>query len=287
MQKMLALVGDKTLTGGVVLDGTTNILCNGKGVAVLGSKVTCPVCIQGIGEIIEGANHCLFGNNGRPVAYDGCIVACGCPIGTNRVIASASNVFVGVTKNNNSYSFDNLSKTNLATTNVYAYSNNIENFASASNLNKKDTSNFTKEENDHLIRLIPKLINKDGTFINDNFAITELTPELKESYFNLLRKLYPEDFCDVKKHMITIELAQHLNKVALEINKCINRIDFLFNILEIGTIPAISFYKKCQAIKTFADNIALVATRKLKNQACINFALANYKSETALILKGL
>ena len=64
------------------------------GVALLGDLVSCPKC-NSTGRIIEGANNFII--DGKPVAYDGCIVACKCTsVGGHRILALKSSMYVGV-----------------------------------------------------------------------------------------------------------------------------------------------------------------------------------------------
>lgn len=74
----------------------------GVNVALLGDKATCPKC-KSVGTIIEGAKNCLV--NGKPTAYDGCVIACRCsPVGSNKIIATNSYIFVDVQVTSNSVS---------------------------------------------------------------------------------------------------------------------------------------------------------------------------------------
>lgn len=93
MAKRIALIGDKTTTGGTIITGESQMKFDGKEVAMLGDKVSCPAC-KSIGVITEGTDKMNF--KGKPAAYDGCIVACGCPTGTNRIIATQSLVSIEV-----------------------------------------------------------------------------------------------------------------------------------------------------------------------------------------------
>lgn len=93
MNKRIAVVGDNTTTGGVIVTGTQAMGYKGAETALLGDKVFCPKC-NSTGSIIEGAQSCLV--MGKPAAYDGCIVSCGCTMGTNRIIALKSEMFINV-----------------------------------------------------------------------------------------------------------------------------------------------------------------------------------------------
>lgn len=80
--------GDKTTTGGVVLEGCGHVILDYMDVANRGMTASCGVCGQ-IGVIQDCFPHNLeteFGSS----AVDGDEVLCGCPKGSNRVIAGAS-----------------------------------------------------------------------------------------------------------------------------------------------------------------------------------------------------
>lgn len=80
-----ALHGDKTTTGAVCLTSLPNATEHGLGVIRIGDVTTaCPKC--GLtGKITSGEPHSTF--DGLASAVDGSDVLCGCPPGTNRVIA--------------------------------------------------------------------------------------------------------------------------------------------------------------------------------------------------------
>lgn len=92
MNKRIAVVGDSTTTGGQIITGTGRGFTGNRAIALLGDTATCPAC-KTTGKIIQGANNMLF--DGKPVAYDGCIIACGClPQGSHRIIATLSHMYV-------------------------------------------------------------------------------------------------------------------------------------------------------------------------------------------------
>ncbi|OTP81191.1 PAAR domain-containing protein [Gilliamella apicola] len=94
MTKQVAVLGDMTNYGGRIITASGNGYCGMDGVALLGDLVSCPKC-RSTGRIIEGADNFII--DGKPVAYDGCIVACKCtPVGGHRIIALNSTIFVGV-----------------------------------------------------------------------------------------------------------------------------------------------------------------------------------------------
>ena len=96
MSKQVAILGDATNYGGRIItaSGYGYSDGDGDGIALLCDLVSCPRC-SSTGRIIEGANDFII--DGKPVAYDGCIVACKCtPVGGHRIIALNSTIFVGV-----------------------------------------------------------------------------------------------------------------------------------------------------------------------------------------------
>ncbi|MBF8747310.1 MULTISPECIES: PAAR domain-containing protein [Pseudomonas putida group] len=80
-----ALDGDVTTTGAICIATGEGYLDEGRRVLRMGDPTTpCPLC--GIeGKVVEGVGH--FISDGQPVAMDGALVDCGCPEGSNRVIA--------------------------------------------------------------------------------------------------------------------------------------------------------------------------------------------------------
>ena len=94
MNKQVAVLGDMTNYGGRIITASRNGYCGMNGVALLGDLVSCPRC-NSTGRIIEGADNFII--DGKPVAYDGCIVACKCsPVGGHRILALKSTMYVGV-----------------------------------------------------------------------------------------------------------------------------------------------------------------------------------------------
>nr|WP_237397802.1 MULTISPECIES: PAAR domain-containing protein [unclassified Gilliamella] len=87
-------MGDDTTTGGKVISASNGGFSQGQGIAYLGDYASCPKCTKGYGSIIEGTYDCIV--EGKPAAYDGCIVVCRCPIGDNRIIATKSFAYVNV-----------------------------------------------------------------------------------------------------------------------------------------------------------------------------------------------
>jgi len=87
MNKMLALKGNMTTTGGVVLDGDESISDNGQPLARHLGLASCPQCGHP-GPIVGTAKN--WGISGMPSVRDGDIIMCRCPSGTNRVIARST-----------------------------------------------------------------------------------------------------------------------------------------------------------------------------------------------------
>lgn len=83
----LALHGDKTSTGATICSTLPNCTEHGRAVVRVGDPTTaCPKCGQR-GKIIDGEPHSLW--HGTAAAVDRSTVLCGCPPGTNKVIAPA------------------------------------------------------------------------------------------------------------------------------------------------------------------------------------------------------
>ena len=80
-----AVDGDVTTTGAICIATGEGYLDEGRRVLRMGDPTTpCPLC--GVeGKVVEGVWH--FISDGQPVAMDGALVDCGCPTGSNRVVA--------------------------------------------------------------------------------------------------------------------------------------------------------------------------------------------------------
>ena len=74
MSQPLIVLGDKTSHGGTVITASPFSDTHGKGWARMGDMVSCPLC-KGIFPISEGDASLI--DDGKPVAYHGCKVACG------------------------------------------------------------------------------------------------------------------------------------------------------------------------------------------------------------------
>lgn len=83
--------GDKTTTGGVVTSGVGNVMFVGEGVTQTGMTATCPSCKKGQGNIVPLMPIPVI-VDGIQAALHGDIVACGCPYGSNTLIASSTSM---------------------------------------------------------------------------------------------------------------------------------------------------------------------------------------------------
>ncbi|WP_339429949.1 PAAR domain-containing protein [Pseudomonas taetrolens] len=72
--KDIIRLGDTTTHGGVVLEAFPQTDLNGKPIAGVGHKVSCPLC-KGVFPIAEGSN--TYTVSDIPVALDGMKTACG------------------------------------------------------------------------------------------------------------------------------------------------------------------------------------------------------------------
>ncbi|HIF9499341.1 TPA: PAAR domain-containing protein [Photobacterium damselae] len=88
-------LGDKTTTGGGVVQGIGNVALVGSGVTQVGMLATCPACKVGQGKIVPLTAINVFADSVQ-AALHGDIVACGCPYGANTVIASAGSMLFSV-----------------------------------------------------------------------------------------------------------------------------------------------------------------------------------------------
>ncbi|WP_162208269.1 PAAR domain-containing protein, partial [Yersinia pekkanenii] len=81
----LALHGDKTTTGATICSTLPNCTEHGRAIVRVGDPTTaCPKCGQS-GRIVDGEPHSTW--HGASAAVDRSTVRCGCPPGTNKVIA--------------------------------------------------------------------------------------------------------------------------------------------------------------------------------------------------------
>ncbi|MEY0017671.1 PAAR domain-containing protein [Providencia rettgeri] len=85
MGKAMALNGDKTTTGAICIATIETVTCFNKKALRVGDPTTqCPKCGQA-GVVISGQQGFL--NHGKLQAVHDSLVQCGCPAGSNRVIA--------------------------------------------------------------------------------------------------------------------------------------------------------------------------------------------------------
>lgn len=85
MGKAMALNGDKTTTGATCIATIETVTCFNKKALRVGDPTTnCPKCGQP-GTVISGQQGFL--NHGKLQAVHDSLVQCGCPAGTNKVIA--------------------------------------------------------------------------------------------------------------------------------------------------------------------------------------------------------
>jgi uncharacterized Zn-binding protein involved in type VI secretion len=88
MSKGLVLLGDKTTHGGQVISASSTMVVNGKAVALVGDKVSCPIEGHGTNSIVEGSPEWV--SDGKAVVVHGCHSQCGC-----QVISSAPDCSIG------------------------------------------------------------------------------------------------------------------------------------------------------------------------------------------------
>ncbi len=64
--------------GGAVISASSTMIVNGKPVALVGDKVSCPIPGHGTNAIIEGAPE--WSSDGKAIVVDGCKCQCGCQV---------------------------------------------------------------------------------------------------------------------------------------------------------------------------------------------------------------
>lgn len=84
--KGFVVLGDKTTHGGKVISASSSIVINGKQVALVGDKISCPILGHGVNTIIEGCAE--WSSEGKPVVVDGCRCACGCVVISSNIDVS-------------------------------------------------------------------------------------------------------------------------------------------------------------------------------------------------------
>jgi len=78
LPKGFILLGDKTTHGGVVISASSTMIVNGRVVALIGDKVSCPVPGHGTNKIIEGSLEWI--SDGKALVVNGCRCECGCQV---------------------------------------------------------------------------------------------------------------------------------------------------------------------------------------------------------------
>lgn len=87
MSKPFIVLGDKTDHGGVVITASVETDIDGKKVARVGDKVSCPKC-KGVFPIVSGDSTIII--DGQPVARHGDKTACGATL----IAGQQSHVFM-------------------------------------------------------------------------------------------------------------------------------------------------------------------------------------------------
>ena len=82
-------IGSKTSTGGTVVEGNVGIAFDGLIASSVGHKATCPACKKGSGPIVAVGKREIHLPAG-PAARAGDYVDCGCPPGSNVLIAQGT-----------------------------------------------------------------------------------------------------------------------------------------------------------------------------------------------------
>ena len=88
-------IGTKTSTGGAVIEGNPGIMFDGLVASSVGHKASCPKCKKGVGPIVAVGPRTVTLPAG-PAARAGDYVACGCPTGSNTLLAEGT-VHIGST----------------------------------------------------------------------------------------------------------------------------------------------------------------------------------------------
>jgi len=86
MGRPFILVGDKTDHGGVVVEGSPNSQVDGRAIARVGDKVTCPKRGHGPTTIVSGDSTAMI--DGRPAARHGDRCACGAVLISSQALAT-------------------------------------------------------------------------------------------------------------------------------------------------------------------------------------------------------
>ncbi|WGK61455.1 DUF2235 domain-containing protein [Halopseudomonas sp. SMJS2] len=86
-------IGSRTSTGGAVIEGNPGIMFDGLVASSVGHMASCPKCKKGVGPIVAVGPRTIMRPAG-PAARAGDYVACGCPAGSNTLLAEGT-VFIG------------------------------------------------------------------------------------------------------------------------------------------------------------------------------------------------
>lgn len=151
--------GDKTTTGGVVTSGVSNVMFFGSGVTQINMIATCPACKKGQGKIIPIEDIAVIVDNVQ-VALHGDVVDCGCPFGSNTLIAS-----VGAMK---------FSQSNGRVHGYKAYANEQEKNATYQNVADSMNGNYVGAKSSQFPTTLlggeQELVSKSTTTIDPNNA---------------------------------------------------------------------------------------------------------------------
>lgn len=82
-------IGSKTSTGGAVVEGNAGVLFDGLVASSVGHQASCPKCKKGIGPIVAVGPRTIVLPAGA-AARAGDYVACGCPAGSNTLLAEGT-----------------------------------------------------------------------------------------------------------------------------------------------------------------------------------------------------
>lgn len=82
-------IGSRTSTGGAVIEGNPGILFDGLVASSVGHKASCPKCKKGVGPIVAVGPRTVTLPAG-PAARAGDYIACGCPAGSNTLLAEGT-----------------------------------------------------------------------------------------------------------------------------------------------------------------------------------------------------
>ena len=82
-------IGSRTSTGGAVIEGNPGIQFDGLVASSVGHRATCPKCKKGEGPIVAVGPRTVMLPAG-PAARAGDYVACGCPSGSNTLLADGT-----------------------------------------------------------------------------------------------------------------------------------------------------------------------------------------------------